>query len=152
VISGKKVWTSLAQVATRILLLARTTPLADCAKPTDGMSLFYAAFDRTRIEARVIEKMGRAAVDSNQVFIDELEVPESDRIGEEGMGFRYLLESLNPERILIGAEAVGIGRAALRRPPNMPRSGSSSSGPSARTKRSSILWPRAGWSWRPPTS
>ena len=115
VISGRKVWTSLAQVATRILLLARTTPLADCAKPTDGMSLFYAEFDRTRIEAREIEKMGRAAVDSNQVFIDDLEVPEADRIGEEGMGFRYILESLNPERILIGAEAIGIGRAALRR-------------------------------------
>ena len=115
VISGRKVWTSLAQVATRILLLARTTPLADCAKPTDGMSLFYAEFDRARIEAREIEKMGRAAVDSNQVFIDDLEVPEADRIGEEGMGFRYILESLNPERILIGAEAIGIGRAALRR-------------------------------------
>ncbi len=115
VISGRKVWTSLAQVATRIFLLARTTPLADCAKPTDGMSLFYAEFDRTRIEAREIEKMGRAAVDSNQVFIDDLEVPEADRIGEEGMGFRYILESLNPERILIGAEAIGIGRAALRR-------------------------------------
>jgi acyl-CoA dehydrogenase len=115
VISGRKVWTSLAQVATHILLLARTTPLADCAKPTDGMSLFYAEFDRTRIEAREIEKMGRAAVDSNQVFIDDLEVPEADRIGEEGMGFRYILESLNPERILIGAEAIGIGRAALRR-------------------------------------
>ncbi|HEY8014932.1 MAG TPA: acyl-CoA dehydrogenase family protein [Dongiaceae bacterium] len=115
VISGRKVWTSLAQVATRILLLARTTPLADCAKPTDGMSLFYAEFDRTRIEAREIEKMGRAAVDSNQVFIDDLEVPEADRIGEEGMGFRYILESLNPERILIGAEAIGIGRVALRR-------------------------------------
>jgi acyl-CoA dehydrogenase len=115
VISGRKVWTSLAQVATRILLLARTTPLADGAKPTDGMSLFYAEFDRTRIEAREIEKMGRACVDSNQVFIDDLEVPETDRIGEEGMGFRYLLESLNPERILIGAEAIGLGRAALRR-------------------------------------
>jgi acyl-CoA dehydrogenase len=115
VISGRKVWTSLAQVATRILLLARTTPLADCAKPTDGMSLFYAEFDRTRIEAREIEKMGRAAVDSNQVFIDELEVPEAERIGEEGMGFRYILESLNPERILIGAEAIGLGRIALRR-------------------------------------
>jgi acyl-CoA dehydrogenase len=115
VISGRKVWTSLAQVATRILLLARTTPLADCAKPTDGMTLFYADFDRARIEAREIEKMGRASVDSNQIFIDDLEVPEADRISEEGMGFRYILESLNPERILIGAEAIGLGRAALRR-------------------------------------
>jgi acyl-CoA dehydrogenase len=115
VIRGQKVWNSLAQVATRILLLVRTTPLADCAAPTDGMTLFYAGFDRARIEVREIEKMGRHCVDSNQLFIDGLEVPVEDRIGEEGMGFRYILESLNPERILIGAEAIGIGRAALAR-------------------------------------
>ena len=115
VIRGQKVWTSLAQVATRILLLARTTPLADCAAPTDGMTLFYADFDRDRIEVREIEKMGRHCVDSNQLFIDGLEVSLGDRIGEEGKGFRYILESLNPERILIGAEAIGIGRVALAR-------------------------------------
>jgi acyl-CoA dehydrogenase len=115
VIRGRKVWTSLGQVATRVLLLARTTPLADCARPTDGMSLFYAEFDRGRIEARAIEKMGRACVDSNQLFIDDLVVPAADRIGEEGKGFRYILESLNPERILIAAEAIGLGRVALAR-------------------------------------
>jgi acyl-CoA dehydrogenase len=115
VVSGRKTWNSLAQVATRILILARTTPLADCARPTDGMSLFYTAFDRSRIEAREIEKMGRHCVDSNLLFIDGLEVPEEDRIGEEGKGFHYLLQSLNPERILIGAEAIGLGRAALAR-------------------------------------
>jgi acyl-CoA dehydrogenase len=115
VVNGRKVWTSLAQVATKILILARTTKLADCARPTDGMTLFYTGFDRARIEARAIAKMGRAAVDSNQVFIDALEVPVADRIGEEGAGFRYILESLNPERILIGAEAIGLGRCALAR-------------------------------------
>jgi acyl-CoA dehydrogenase len=114
-VTGRKVWTSLAQVATKILILARTTKLADCTKPTDGMTLFYADLDRTRIEARAIPKMGRAAVDSNQLFIDGLEVPVADRIGEEGAGFRYILESLNPERILIGAEAIGLGRCALGR-------------------------------------
>ncbi len=115
VVNGRKVWTSLAQVATKILILARTTRLADCAKPTDGMTLFYTDFDRARIEARAIAKMGRAAVDSNQVFIEALEVPIEDRIGEEGAGFRYILESLNPERILISAEAIGLGRCALQR-------------------------------------
>jgi acyl-CoA dehydrogenase len=115
VLRGQKVWTSLAQVATKILILARTTPLEHCAKPTDGMSLFFTEFDRSRITVLEIEKMGRHAVDSNQLFIDDLEVPAADRIGEEGQGFRYILESFNPERILIGAEAIGIGRAALRR-------------------------------------
>jgi len=115
IIDGRKVWTSLGQVAHRILILARTTPLEDCARPTDGMSLFFTAFDRNRIEAREIDKMGRKAIDSNQLFIDGLEVPAEDRIGEEGKGFAYLLESLNPERILVAAEAIGIGRAALAR-------------------------------------
>jgi acyl-CoA dehydrogenase len=79
------------------------------------MSLFFTELDRSRITVLEIEKMGRHAVDSNQLFIDDLEVPAADRIGEEGQGFRYILESFNPERILIGAEAIGIGRAALRR-------------------------------------
>jgi len=115
VIDGRKVWTSLGQVAHRILILARTTPIEDCARPTDGMSLFFTRFDRDRIEAREIDKMGRKAIDSNELFIDGLEVPEEDRIGEEGRGFSYLLESLNPERVLIAAEAIGIGQAALAR-------------------------------------
>ena len=115
IVNGRKVWTSVAQTATKIMLLARTTPVDQCAKPTDGMSLFYTDFDRNYIEAHEIDKMGRKAVDSNAVFIDGLPVPGDDLIGEEGKGFRYLLDGLNPERILVAAEAVGIGRAALRR-------------------------------------
>ncbi len=114
-VHGQKVWTSTAQVAEKIMLLTRTTPLEDCKKPTDGMTLFYTDLDRDAIEVREIEKMGRKAVDSNAIFIDGLKVPEEDRIGEEGKGFSYLLHSLNPERILIGAEAVGVGRDALAR-------------------------------------
>ena len=115
IVNGRKIWTSVAQSATKIMLLARTTPIDQCAKPTDGMSLFYTNFDRDYIEAQEIDKMGRKAVDSNTVFIDGLPVPGEDLIGEEGKGFRYLLDGLNPERILVAAEAVGIGRAALRR-------------------------------------
>src|SRR5581483_2217903 len=115
IVSGRKVWTTLAQRATKILVLARTTPREQCARPTDGMSLFFTDLDRNRVEARVIEKMGRKCVDSNQLFIDELEVPVVDRIGEEGKGFEYILHGLNPERILIAAEAVGLGMAALPR-------------------------------------
>ncbi|MCC7275307.1 MAG: acyl-CoA/acyl-ACP dehydrogenase [Alphaproteobacteria bacterium] len=115
VISGSKVWTSAAQRATKYMILARTTPVAECKRPADGLSLFFTKFDRSRIEVREIEKMGRKAVDSNQVFIDNLEVPVADRIGEEGRGFYYLLDGLNPERILMGAAAVGIGRVALER-------------------------------------
>ncbi|MEN8721943.1 MAG: acyl-CoA dehydrogenase family protein [Alphaproteobacteria bacterium] len=115
VVHGQKVWTSTAQVAEKIMLLTRTTPLEECKKPTDGMTLFYTDLDRDAIEVREIEKMGRKAVDSNAIFIDGLRVPEADRIGEEGKGFSYLLHSLNPERILIGAEAIGVGRDALGR-------------------------------------
>jgi acyl-CoA dehydrogenase len=115
VVSGQKLWTSTAQVADKMLLLARTTPLDQVRKPTDGLSLFYTDFDRRHIEAREIDKMGRKAVDSNQVFIDALPVPVEDRIGEEGKGFQYMLHGFNPERILIAAEAIGLGRAALRR-------------------------------------
>jgi acyl-CoA dehydrogenase len=115
VLTGAKVWISTAQVADRMLILARTTKLEDSAKPTQGMSLFYTAIDRTKVEAREIEKMGRQCVDSNQLFIDGLRVPVEDRIGEEGRGFEYILHGMNPERILIAAEAVGLGRAALKR-------------------------------------
>ncbi len=114
-IDGRKLWTSTAQSATRIMLLTRTTPLAECRRPTEGLTLFYAELDRTRIEVQPIAKMGRAAVDSNALFIDGLEVPAADRIGEEGDGWRCLLHGLNPERILIAAEAVGLGRAALEK-------------------------------------
>ena len=114
VVSGQKVWISTAQVANKILLLARTTPVEQ-AKGTEGLSLFYTDLDRTHIEVREIEKMGRKAIDSNQVFIDGLRIPVEDRIGEEGQGFKYILHGLNPERILIAAEAIGLGRAALAR-------------------------------------
>ena len=113
VLSGAKIWISTAQVATRMLLLARTTPLDQVAKPTQGLSLFYTKLDRDHVEVREIDKMGRGAVDSNMLFIDGLMVPVADRIGEEGRGFEYILHGLNPERILIAAEAVGLGRAAL---------------------------------------
>lgn len=114
-IRGQKVWTSTAQVASKIMLLARTTRLEDCKRPTDGMSVFYTNLDRSRIEVKRIAKMGRKAVDSNAIFIEDLFVPEEDRIGEEGKGFSYLLHSLNPERVLIGIEAIAIGQDALRR-------------------------------------
>jgi len=113
VVNGQKIWTSTAQVADKILLLARTTPIEDVTKKTRGLSLFYTTLDRSRVEVRAIEKMGRKAVDSNQVFFDGLEIPEDDRIGEEGRGFEYILHGMNPERILIAAEAVGVGLAAL---------------------------------------
>jgi acyl-CoA dehydrogenase len=121
VVNGRKMWTSTAQVANKILLLTRTTRLEDCKRPTDGITVFYTDLDRTKVEARRIPKMGRKAVDSNAVFIDGLFVPEDDRIGEEGRGFEYILHSLNPERILIGVEAMGIGQDALRRAANYAR-------------------------------
>ncbi len=114
-VTGQKIWTSAAQVADKILLLARTTPLAAVKKRTEGLSLFYTRLDRAHVEVREIAKMGRKAVDSNQVFFDRLPVPADDLIGEEGQGFEIILHGLNPERILIAAEAVGLGRAALRR-------------------------------------
>jgi acyl-CoA dehydrogenase len=117
-VHGQKVWTSTAQQADKILLLTRTTPLAECRKPTDGMTLFYTDFDRNHIEVTPIEKMGRNAVDSNSIFIDGLVVPEEDRIGDEGTGFKLLLDSLNPERILVAAEAIGVGRRALEKAAN----------------------------------
>ncbi len=115
VINGAKIWISTAQVADKMLILVRTTPLEEVRKPTEGLSLFYTALDRRFVEMREIEKMGRSAVDSNQVFIDGLEVPVEDRIGDEGRGFSYILHGMNPERILVGAEAIGLGRAALRK-------------------------------------
>lgn len=115
VVSGRKIWTSTAQVANKILLLTRTTPIEQAGKPTQGLTLFYTDLDRKAVEVREIEKMGRKAVDSNLLFIDNLRVPAADRIGEEGRGFEYILHGFNPERILVAAEAVGLGRAALER-------------------------------------
>jgi acyl-CoA dehydrogenase len=114
VVHGRKVWNTNARQATHILLLTRTAP-RDPAKPFAGMTLFFAEFDRSKIAVREIEKMGRAAVDSNEIFIDGLEIPAENVVGEVGRGFYHLLDSLNPERILTAIEAVGIGRAALER-------------------------------------
>ena len=114
VVHGQKVWISTAQVANKILLLARTKPVEEC-QGTEGLSLFYTDLDRSTVEVREIDKLGRKCVDSNQVFIDGLRIPVEDRIGEEGKGFHYILHGLNPERILIASEAVGLGRAALKR-------------------------------------
>jgi len=113
VVHGQKLWTSTAQQADKIVLLARTTPIEECARPTDGLTLFFADMDPRTVTVTEIPKMGRHAVDSNQVFIDGLQIPVEHRIGAEGMGFRYILDSLNPERILNAAEVLGIGRRAL---------------------------------------
>ncbi|MEE3849493.1 acyl-CoA dehydrogenase family protein [Gordonia sp. LSe1-13] len=115
VVNGRKVWISKAVESEKILLLTRTTPYDEVEKKTDGMTLFLTDIDRDRVDVRPIKKMGRNAVTSNEVFIDDLYVPEEDRVGEEGMGFKYLLDGLNPERMLIAAEALGIGRVALDR-------------------------------------
>jgi acyl-CoA dehydrogenase len=114
-VNGAKVWISTAQVADKMLLLARTTPLEEVKRHTEGLSLFYTNLDRRHIVVQEIEKMGRKSVDSNELFIDNLPIPIEDRIGDEGRGFEYILHGMNPERILIAAEAVGLGRAALRK-------------------------------------
>lgn len=115
VVNGKKVWISKAMESEKILLLTRTTKFEDSAKKTDGLTLFFTDLDRSTIDVRPIKKMGRNAVSSNELFIDDLHIPVEDRIGEEGEGFRYILDGLNPERMLVAAEALGLGRAALRR-------------------------------------
>jgi acyl-CoA dehydrogenase len=115
IVNGQKVWISTAQAADKILLLARTTPLEEAGRPTRGLSLFYTDFNRQQIKVHEIEKMGRKAVDSNELFFEDFEIPMEDRIGEEGRGFEYILEGMNPERIMIAAEAVGLGKLALSR-------------------------------------
>lgn len=115
VVNGRKVWISKAQESEKVLLLTRTARYEDVEKKTDGMTLFLTDLDPEHVDIRPIRKMGRNAVSSNELFIDDLRVPESHRVGEEGKGFTYLLDGLNPERMLIGAEALGIGRVALAR-------------------------------------
>ncbi|MEM9254699.1 MAG: acyl-CoA dehydrogenase family protein [Pseudomonadota bacterium] len=114
-VSGRKIWTTTAQVANKIMLLCRTRKKEDCDRATEGLTLFYTDFDRSKIEVQRIPKIGRKAVDSNMVFIDNYFIPDADLVGEDGKGFRCILHSLNPERVLIGAEGVGIGQDALRR-------------------------------------
>lgn len=115
VVRGQKIWITTAQVATKMLLLARTTPYDQVKRKTEGLSLFYTDFDRAKVEVREIPKMGRSSVDSNMLFFDGMEIPIENRVGEEGKGFQLILHGLNPERVLIAAEAVGLGRAALRK-------------------------------------
>ena len=114
-VNGEKIWITNAHVADKIMLLARTTPLDEVERKTQGLSLFFTDLDKATVEARLIPKMGRHAVGSNMLFINDMWIPEEDRIGEEGQGFRIILQGLNPERILLGAEAVGLGRVAIRR-------------------------------------
>ena len=113
IVNGKKVWNTKAQQSQKILLLARTTPRDECSRPLDGMTLFLADLDPAHCEIREIPKLGRNAVNSNEVFIRDLPVPAEDVVGEVGRGFYHLLDGLNPERIVIAAEAVGIGRRAV---------------------------------------
>lgn len=115
IVNGKKVFISTAQVADYMMLLARTTPIEECKRPTDGLSIFYTKIDRERIQIREIDKMGRKGIDTNELFIDNFEVPAQDLIGEEGQGFKYILHGMNAERIFVAAEAIGIGRAANER-------------------------------------
>ncbi|HEX9831643.1 MAG TPA: acyl-CoA dehydrogenase family protein, partial [Mycobacterium sp.] len=119
IVNGRKVWISKALESEKILLLTRTESREDVekrgAKPTDGLSLFLTDLDRDHVDIRPIKKMGRNAVSSNELFIDDLMVPVGDRVGEEGKGFKYILDGLNPERMLIAAEALGIGRVALEK-------------------------------------
>jgi acyl-CoA dehydrogenase len=115
VLDGAKTWISTAQVADRMLILARTTPIDAVRSPSEGLTLFLTPLDRRHVEVREIARMGRSAVDANQLFIEGMRVPEQDRIGEEGKGLSYVFHSMNPERVVVAAEAIGIGRAALRR-------------------------------------
>ncbi|MCE4267177.1 acyl-CoA dehydrogenase family protein [Rhodococcus qingshengii] len=115
IVNGRKVWISKAMESEKILLLTRTTKFEDSKKKTDGLTLFLTDLDRSKVEIRPIKKMGRNAVTSNELFIDGLEIPVEDRVGEEGQGFKYILDGLNPERMLVASEALGIGRVALRK-------------------------------------
>ncbi len=115
ILSGQKIWISTAQNAHKILILVRTTPLEQVKKPSEGLTLFYTDLNRDAVEITEIDKMGRAAVDTNQLFFDGWKVPAADRIGEEGHGFKMIMHGMNAERILIGMEALGLGFAALRR-------------------------------------
>jgi acyl-CoA dehydrogenase len=114
-ITGEKIWITNAHVADKMLIIARTTALEDVKKKTEGLTLFYTKLDRAHVEHQLIPKMGRHAVGSNMLFITDLFVPEEDRIGAEGQGFKILLQGLNPERVLLGAEATGLGKIAIKK-------------------------------------
>jgi len=114
-LSGSKIWISTAQSADKILILVRTTPLDQVAKPSHGLSLFYTDMDRAQVQVTEIDKMGRGAVDSNILLFDGWKVPAEDLIGEEGSGFKMIMPGMNAERVLVASEALGLGFAALRR-------------------------------------
>ncbi|NGP07743.1 acyl-CoA/acyl-ACP dehydrogenase [Rhodococcus sp. 14C212] len=115
ILNGRKVWITKAGDSQKMVLIARTTKREQVQRATDGMSLFLIDIDPQHVHLNAIPKMGRNAVSSYEVFIDDYFVPDSARIGEEGQGFKYLLDGLNPERILLAHEALGIGRAALEK-------------------------------------
>lgn len=114
-VNGEKIWISVAQNANKMMLLARTTPIDQVEKKTQGLSLFFTDLDREKIDVKLIHKMGRHGVDSNMLFIEDLWIPEEDLIGKEGDGFKIILHGLNPERILLAAEAIGLGRIAIKK-------------------------------------
>jgi acyl-CoA dehydrogenase len=115
IVRGQKVWTTKAPYCQKVLLLVRTTPLEQCARRTDGLSLLFADLQRPEVDIRPIPKAGRNAVVSCEVRYDDLPVAVDDLVGEEGKGFTYLLDGLNPERILVASEALGTGKAAIRK-------------------------------------
>ena len=161
IVDGKKVWNSKAQQAQKILLLARTTPREQCRNPLDGMTLFLADLDPAHCEIREIPKLGRNAVNSNEVTIRELPVSVDDVVGEPGRGFRCLLDGLTPERIVVAAEAVGIGRRAIEvaaryarervvfdRPIGQNQAIAHPLADSlAELEASELLWQKAGWAY-----
>jgi acyl-CoA dehydrogenase len=118
IVRGRKVWTTKALESERVLLLVRTTPKDQVARKTDGLTLLLAELQRDEVSISPIDKTGRNAVATCEVVYDDLPVAVTDRVGEEGKGFRYLIDGLNAERVLVASEAVGIGRAAIRRAVN----------------------------------
>ena len=150
VVHGQKIWTTTAQVADKIMLIARTAPKEETDSPIDGLTLFYADFDRDYAEVKEIPKMGRKCVDLNSVFFDGMPIPVEDRIGEEGKGFRYLLHGLNPERILLAAGLVGLGRAALNKATNYARERIVFDRPIGMNQGIQHPLARAGRNWKPP--
>ncbi len=143
VVRGQKVWTSKAGDCEKVLLLVRTTPIQECAKRTDGMTLLLADLQVPEVDITPIAKLGRNAVASNETRYDDLRVPVADRVGEEGKGFRYLLDGLNPpERILIAAEALGIGRVSVRRAVEYANGRQVFGRPIGKNQASRSRWPR----------
>lgn len=114
-VTGQKIWITCAQVASKMILLARTTPLDEVSKPSEGLSLFCIDVDKTRLDMRRIKKMGGRAVDANEIFFDNYKIPANTLIGAENQGFRIILHGMNAERCLLAGEALGLGYAALEK-------------------------------------